>query len=38
MKLVSPVFLPAPARTWTALLHGLAHADLAAKLFGTIGT
>jgi len=36
LKLVSPVFLPAPARAWTALWQGFAHADLAAKLFGTI--
>ena len=37
MKLISPVFLPTPARTWTALWQGFAHADLAAKLSGTIG-
>ena len=36
LKLVSPVFLPAPERTWTALWHGFAHADLGAKFLGTI--
>jgi len=36
-KLVSPVFLPTPARAWTALWNGLLHKDLAAKLMGTIG-
>jgi ABC-type nitrate/sulfonate/bicarbonate transport system permease component len=36
LKLVSPVFLPTPARTWTALIHGFSSADLGAKLMGTI--
>lgn len=35
LKLVSPVFLPTPLRTWNALVHGFAHADLGAKLMGT---
>ena len=36
LKWVSPVFLPSPERAWTALVHGLAHADLGEKLSGTI--
>jgi sulfonate transport system permease protein len=36
LKLVSPVFLPTPARVWTALQHGFLHADLGAKLEGTV--
>jgi ABC-type nitrate/sulfonate/bicarbonate transport system permease component len=36
LKLISPVFLPSPERAWTALGHGLFHADLGAKLLGTI--
>jgi sulfonate transport system permease protein len=35
-KLVSPVFLPTPARAWTALWTGLLHKDLAEKLLGTV--
>jgi ABC-type nitrate/sulfonate/bicarbonate transport system permease component len=35
-KLVSPVFLPTPARAWAALWNGLEKADLGAKLFGTV--
>ena len=37
LKLVSPVFLPTPARAWTALRHGFATRDLGAKLEGTVG-
>ena len=36
LKLISPVFLPTPARVWTALQHGFLHADLGAKLEGTV--
>jgi sulfonate transport system permease protein len=36
LKLVSPVFLPTPLRAWNALIHGFAHADLGAKLMGTV--
>ena len=36
LRLVSPVFLPTPARVLTALQHGLLHADLADKAFGTV--
>ena len=36
LKIVPPLFLPTPARTWTALLHGLWHGDLASKLEGTL--
>ncbi len=36
LKLVSPIFLPTPTRTWTALWSGFAHADLGAKVFGTV--
>ncbi len=35
-KLVSPVFLPTPMRVWMALQHGFLHADLGAKLMGTV--
>ena len=31
LKLVSPVFLPTPARVWAALEHGFLHANLGAK-------
>jgi sulfonate transport system permease protein len=37
LKLVSPVFLPTPARVWLALENGFAHTDLPAKAGGTIG-
>lgn len=37
LKLVSPVFLPTPARVWLALENGFAHTDLPAKALGTIG-
>jgi sulfonate transport system permease protein len=37
LKLVSPVFLPSPARVWMALEHGFLHASLGAKLAGTVG-
>jgi sulfonate transport system permease protein len=36
LKLVSPVFLPTPARAWTSLVHGFASSDLGVKLMGTI--
>jgi hypothetical protein len=36
LKLVSPVFLPTPARVWLALENGFAHTDLPAKALGTI--
>ncbi len=36
LKLVSPVFLPAPDRAFAALWHGLAASDLGEKLAGTI--
>ena len=36
LKLVSPVFLPTPARVWTALEHGFSQSDLGAKLVGTV--
>ena len=36
LKLVSPVFLPTPARVWIALEHGFLHATLGAKLAGTV--
>ena len=36
LKLVSPVFLPTPARVWMAIEHGFLHATLGAKLAGTI--
>jgi sulfonate transport system permease protein len=36
LKLVSPVFLPTPARVWMALEHGFLHATLGAKLAGTV--
>jgi sulfonate transport system permease protein len=36
LKLVSPVFLPTPARVWMALEHGFLHATLGAKLMGTV--
>jgi ABC-type nitrate/sulfonate/bicarbonate transport system permease component len=35
-RLVSPVYLPSPARAWAALLRGFATGDLGAKLLGTI--
>lgn len=35
-KLVSPVFLPAPDRTWTALVRGFSTGDLDVKLLATI--
>jgi len=35
-RLVSPVYLPSPARAWAALMHGFAAGDLGAKLLGTI--
>lgn len=35
-KLVSPVFLPAPARAWNALVQGLTGGTLTAKLLATI--
>jgi sulfonate transport system permease protein len=36
LKIVPPLFLPTPARTWTALVHGFLHGDLASKLEGTL--
>jgi sulfonate transport system permease protein len=36
LKLVPPLFLPTPARTWTALVAGFSRGDLAAKLGGTL--
>jgi ABC-type nitrate/sulfonate/bicarbonate transport system permease component len=36
LKLLPPIFLPTPQRTWAALWHGFAHADLGSKLVGTI--
>jgi sulfonate transport system permease protein len=36
LKLVSPVFLPTPARVWMALEHGFLHGSLGAKLVGTV--
>jgi sulfonate transport system permease protein len=36
-KLISPIFLPGPDRAFTALAHGFAASNLAAKLAGTIG-
>lgn len=36
LKLISPVFLPSPLRAWNALWNGFAHADMIAKLLGTI--
>ena len=36
LKLVPPLFLPTPARTWAALVSGLTRGDLAAKLEGTL--
>lgn len=36
LKLVSPIFLPSPERAFAALWLGLTHADLSAKLAGTI--
>jgi ABC-type nitrate/sulfonate/bicarbonate transport system permease component len=36
LKLVPPLFLPTPARTWSALVVGLARGDLAEKLEGTV--
>jgi ABC-type nitrate/sulfonate/bicarbonate transport system permease component len=36
LKLVPPLFLPTPARTWTALSAGFARGDLGAKLEGTV--
>src|SRR6202044_1456410 len=36
LKLISPVFLPTPARVWTALEHGFLQAPLGAKLAGTV--
>jgi sulfonate transport system permease protein len=36
LKLVSPIFLPTPARVWMALEHGFPHATLGAKLAGTV--
>lgn len=35
-KLISPVFLPGPDRTWAALMRGLATGDLTSKLVGTL--
>lgn len=35
-KLVSPVFLPAPDRTWAALMRGFSNGDLAVKLLATV--
>jgi ABC-type nitrate/sulfonate/bicarbonate transport system permease component len=36
LKLVSPVFLPTPAHTWTALCHGFLKGALGARLAGTL--
>lgn len=36
-RLVSPVYLPSPARAWAALLRGFSTGDLGNKLLGTIG-
>ena len=36
LKLMSPVFLPTPARVWIALERGFLHADLPMKALGTI--
>jgi len=36
LKLISPVFLPTPARAWNALWHGFEKADLGVKFMGTI--
>ena len=36
LKLISPVFLPTPARAWTALWTGLTQRDLGQKLEGTV--
>ena len=36
LKLVSPVFLPTPARTWDALVRGFQRGDLGVKLEGTV--
>jgi len=35
-KLVSPVYLPSPARAWAALIRGFAAGDLGTKLAGTV--
>lgn len=35
-QLVSPVFLPAPDRAWSALLRGFTQGDLTAKTLGTL--
>jgi sulfonate transport system permease protein len=35
-KLVSPVFLVGPERTWAALVHGLTQGDLAKQWLGTV--
>lgn len=35
-RLVSPVFLPGPAKAWDALVYGLTEGDLVAKSLGTI--
>lgn len=36
LKLLPPLFLPTPARAWTALVNGLTRGDLADKLEGTL--
>jgi sulfonate transport system permease protein len=36
LRLVPPLFLPTPARAWTALVAGFARGDLASKLEGTL--
>ena len=35
-RLVSPVFLPGPDRTWRALIAGFDHGDLGVKLLATV--
>jgi ABC-type nitrate/sulfonate/bicarbonate transport system permease component len=35
-RLVSPVFLPGPERTWDALFYGLTEGDLLVKTFATV--
>jgi sulfonate transport system permease protein len=35
-KVIPPLYLPGPDRTWAALIHGLTASDLSAKLLGTI--
>jgi sulfonate transport system permease protein len=36
LRLVSPVFLPGPERTWDALVYGLTEGDLLAKTAATV--